>query len=188
MAHYKVTNTTKHPGVNKGPHKNGFFVSVVKGKPMGPGRHILVEKITPGILAMQRKGYISISEVGDINLEVKKEVEHVEKQNEAKRQEQEKELKASSSAKAKATKAQAAKEQAEADALKKDSVVESSLDKAAMKEKVKESAAKNTATVSGNGVENMQDPLGDVEEAISPDGEPNFVVKAGKNRKSNKRK
>lgn len=186
MTHYKVTNTTKHPGVRRGPHKNGFFVTVVRGKLMGPGRHIFVEKVTPGILAMQRKGYISISEVADINLEVKKEVEHVEKANEARRQEQESGLKATANKKAAATKAQNVADRAEAEALKKDSVVESSLDKAAMREMVKESSAKNNASVSGNGLENSMDPLADVEEAISPDGEPNFVVKAGKKR--NKRK
>jgi len=186
MTHYKITNTTKHPGVTKGQHRNGFFVTVVKAKLMGPGRHILVEKITPGMLAMQRKGYVSITEVGDINLEVKKEVEHIEKQNEARRVEQEAGLKNKANVKAQATKTQNAKDRAEAESLKKDSVVESSLDKAAMKEQVKESAARNNASVSGNGLENSTDPLADVEEAISPDGEPNFVVKAGKNRRKNK--
>jgi len=187
-AHYKVTNTTKHPGVKKGPHKMGFFVTVVKGKLMGPGRHIFVEKVTPGILAMQRKGYISISEVQDISLEVKKEVEHVEKQNEARRAEQEAGLKASANKKAAATKAKNAADRAEAESLKADSIVESSLDKSAMKERVKESAAKNNASISGNGLENSTDPLSDVEKAISPDGEPNFVVKAGKNRSGGKNK
>jgi len=184
MAHYKVTNTTKHPGVKKGSHKNGFFVTVLTGKLMGPGRHILVEKITPGMLAMQRKGYVSITEVDDINLEVKKEVAHVEKQNEARRIEQEKAVKNVASAKAKESKEQAAQEIAEAEALKKDSVVESSLDKQAMKDTVRNGVAKNTATVSGNGLESNEDPLGDTEEAVSTDGlEPNFVVKAGKNRR-----
>lgn len=187
QSHYKITNTTKHPGVKKGPHKNGFFVSVIKGKPMGPGRHVIVEKVTPGMLAMQRKGYVSISEVEDIKVEVKKEVEHVEKQNEVKREEQEKALKAEAAKKAKETKEAAKKEQEEADKLKEESVVESSFDKDAMKAAAKASLnEENKALVSGDGMEHGDDPLSDVEEAISPDGEPNFVVKAGKSRKKKK--
>jgi hypothetical protein len=181
---YKVTNTTKQPGVKSGPHKNGFFVAVIKGRPMGPGRHVIVEKVTPGMLAMQRKGYVSISEVSDVKVEIKKEVDHVEKQNEAKRAEQEKALKANAAKKAKATKDAAQKEQEEAESLKKDSVIDSSFDKEAIKEAAKKSLnEENNAIVSGDGIEAGKDPLADVEEAISPDGEPNFVVTAGKKKK-----
>lgn len=185
QTHYKVTNTTKQPGIKKGPHKNGFFVSVIRGKPMGPGRHVIVENITPGMLAMQRKGYVSISEVKDITLEVKKEVEHIEKQNQAIRDQQEKALVAEAAEKAGLTKAEAERAKAEAESLKTESVVASSFDKTAMKEMVKDNTL-NKAIVSGDGIENGQDPLGDIEDAISPDGEPNFVVRAGKNKNRNR--
>lgn len=185
--HYKITNTTRQPGVRKGPHKNGFFVSVIRGKPMGPGRHVIVEKVTPGMLAMQRKGFVSISQVDDINLEVKKEFDFVEKQNEARREAQKTLLSAATAQKALAVKEQVAAEQRLADSLKTESVVESSFDKTEMKEMLKESNGNvMKAIISGEGAEFGEDPLSDVEDAISPDGEPNFVVTAGKKKNKNK--
>ena len=63
---------------------------------------------------------------------------------------------------------------------KKDLNLDSGLDKKTMKEKAKKSAGKVTAAkVDGPSM----DPLSDVEDALNPDGEPNFVVKAKRSRK-----
>lgn len=173
------------PGMQKGRYRNGFFVDVIKGKPMGPGKHVIVEKITPGMMALQRKGYISIEEIKDINVEVKKQVEHVEATNKVRVARQEAEMHQVASEKAEAAKLAARKAEKEAEALKVESVPASGFDKEAMKQIVKDQTEPNTTMVSGPEIV-ADEELSDG--AINPDGEPNFVVTANKGKRRGKSK
>ena len=67
---YKVINTTRFPGARNGKHRLGFFVDVLNGRPMGPGKHVMTNEITPGMMAMQRNGYIAIQELKDMDAEI----------------------------------------------------------------------------------------------------------------------
>ena len=178
-AHYKVTNTTRQMGAVKGRHKNGFFVSIVRGKPMGPERFMIVEKVTPGILGLQRKGYVSIESVEDIQVEVQKQVNEVEIENKKAMAVREVEAK-----KAAAKEAMDVKKKVEVKPIAPQPV--SSLDKEAMKEAIRaEDERAPKALVSGG---EGEDPLSDLEMSVDPDGNPNFVVTAGKKPKSKNKK
>lgn len=172
---YRITNITKKPGHRKGKFKRGFFVDVKpndKVKPMGVGQHVDVDEVTPGILAMQSKEYISVEPIKDLDVQIANKIEA----NEAKTLANLKSANAQLIAE-KQDALELAKEAAEElEALKKAGPVPvSGLDKDAMKAAASPS---NTlkATVSGGETEG-DDPLADVEDSVNPDGEPNFVVK-----------
>jgi uncharacterized protein YlxW (UPF0749 family) len=179
MAHYKVVNTTRKPGVKKGPHRLGFFVALGDKRPFGPGKSHVVTEITPGILNLQQKGYISIEPVKDIDVVIKKQIEENDK---AQKEEEKKRTAALIHEK----KDELDKVKSELEEVKKPKAfaedLSTGLDKEGMKERAKKSHGRVTAAkVDGEGV----DPLGDLEESVNPDGDPNFVVTAKSKRRRN---
>lgn len=184
---FRVTNITKKPGVKKGPNRMGFFVDVKpKGvvRPMWVGEHVDVDEVTPGMMAMQEKGYISIEEIKDLNVQIKKQIEKV-----SKKQKDELVVATDKIIADKKKDLDDAKQIAEnaKKPLEETTTPTTGLDKQAMKDEVKSSRSKNTAKVDGED----SDPLSGTEESVNPDGEPNFVVKAStgkKGRKGSKKK
>lgn len=186
MSHYKLVNTTKHAGVKMGKHKNGFFVSVATGSTMGPGQHTVVENITPGILGMQQKGYIKIETIDDIKIEIEKEIEKMEKENTRKRRLLETKLKKLTADGSKKKENEIKEEIKEIEGNNEESIITHSLDKDALKANFKANNNDTEAIVTSG--ETGEDPMSDVEEANFTDGEPNFVVQAGKKGKGRKNK
>lgn len=182
--HYKVTNTTKWAGVSKGKHKKGFIIAINR-KNVHVGRHMVFQDLNEGLEALQQKKYIKIEVLKDRHVTIGEKIREQEKANEADR-------KAAAERAIKAVKddgtAAKLRKDLELKALKITSVESkpaSSLDKDALKRAAKESFAQNTASVSGDGEGSSTDPLADVEKANYTDGkEPNFIVKAGKNKKN----
>jgi hypothetical protein len=179
---YKVINTTRFPGARSGKHRLGFFIDVLNGRPMGPGKHIIANEITPGMMAMQRQGFVAIQEVKDMDAEIgshlsenaKMHQENIAKAVTATIKEKKDDLKLAEEA------AKAAMKPAE-----ETSTPESSISKEDMKDAIKADSRESKAIVSmgelGAGfAEESED------EGTYPDGEPNFIVQAGK--KGNKKK
>lgn len=179
---FRITNITKKPGHTKGKFKKGFFVDVRpagKPRPMWVGESVIVGEITPGLLAMQSKEYISIESVKDLDVQIKKQIE----KNEAKSKatidaatktiidDKEADLKEALSAAEEAKKP-----------VKETAIPSTGLNKDAMKEDAKLKTAPK-AVISG-GEEEGNDPIGDVDDSINPDGQPNFVVKPAKRKGS----
>lgn len=180
MDKYRITNITKKPGFNKGPFKKGFFVDVKPQgavRPMWVGHHVDVDEITPGMLAMQEKGYISIEPVKDLNVQIRNQVA---KNNQKQKDELERTTQSLISSKEVALAVAKAEAKEVHKPLSETSSPSSGLHKEEMKKVAKESLGVNHAKVSGE----PEDPLGGLEEAINPDGEPNFVVKSGGKRKA----
>jgi len=182
---YRITNITKKPGYKKGKFKKGFFVDVKpngKSRLMWHGEWVDVDEITSGILAMQRKEYVSVEPINDLDVQIKEQIEANEAKSKRTIEDATKQIIASK----KADLDQAKKEAAEATRpLKEVTAPASGLDKKAMKASVRGGKV-NTAKVSGG--EDSVDPLGDLENSVNPDGEPNFVVKTNANKKSSKSK
>lgn len=182
---YRITNITKKPGQTKGKFRKGFFVDVKpngKVRPMWVGEHVVVDEVTPGILAMQKKEYISVEPVEDLNVQIKEQIAKNEAQ--------------SRSTIATATKKIIADKKEELDQAKVEAaeaskpVIETTtpstgLDKEAMKQDAKLKSEKKAPIITGG--ESDTDPLGDLDSSVNPDGEPNFVVKASTKRKSSRR-
>lgn len=179
---YKITNTTKWPGVKKGKHRNGFIVAI-QARNLHVGRHMFVEKMTEGIEALQERKYIKVESVADRNVTIKEKVENIEKENEAERKAAEAKMIADSK---KAKQEAELKLKQETEALNKEteeSRPASSFDKDEMKAQVKGGMSENTARVPDEG--QSEDPLGDLEDVAGDN--PNFVVQAGKKKnKGNK--
>lgn len=169
--HYEVVNITRKPGVKKGHHRLGFFVDLGDKRPIGPGKSHTIEKVTPGMLRLQQKQYITIEEVKDINVRIKKQIEENTKVLATAAQETAKEI-----VKEKEEALEKAKAEAEeARNLKPETpVIASGLDKEDMRQKARRGKV-NTAKVSGDNT----DPMGDLEAPVYADGEPNFLVSAG---------
>ena len=175
MPHYKVVNTSRKPGVKKGTHKLGFYIALGDKRPFAPGRSHVVTEITPGILDLQQKGFISIEAVKDIEDVIKKQI----RVNERVQQDAEKErIQALVSEKKAAL--EHAKEELSRPVSKDFSNLDTGLNKKEMKQKAKNSRGKvSVAKVDGVST----DPLDGLEESLNPDGEPNFVVKAKRSSK-----
>ena len=176
MTHYKVVNTSKKPGVKKGHHVHGFYVALGDNVPFWAGESHIVTEITPAMLTMQRKGFISIEPVKDIDDIIKKQI----RENEVIRTKAE-EKRVKDILKEKESDLEVVKEELNRPVEKKDySNLSTGLNKKDMKEKARTSKGKvSAAKVDGPGV----DPLGELEESMNPDGEPNFVVKAKRNKR-----
>ena len=186
---YRITNITRKPGHKKGSFKQGFFVDVKPGgvvRPMRQGEHVDVDEITPGILAMQKKEYISIEPIKDLDIQIKKQIASNEAKTRANLEaatnkeikDKEVDLDAAKLAAAEARKP-----------VKQTATPVSGLDKDSMREGAR-LATETKATISGgeeSEEESSMDPLGDIEQAVNPDGEPNFVVKAGKRNRNSRR-
>jgi len=183
MNNYRITNITCKPGHTKGEFKRGFFVDVIpngKSKPLWVNDFVDVKEITPGMLAAQKKEYISIKEITDFNVKIKEQVLVNEKKTEdtfkkatdeiIKKKEADLEV-AKSSAKAAKT------------VVKPEAGPASSLDKDAMRKNAA-LGQKNKAIISGGEQSKNNDyslgSVADGDDGVNPDGEPNFVVKATK--------
>jgi hypothetical protein len=184
MSHYKLINVTKQAGITKGRHKNGFFVSITSENTMGPGQHTIVENITPSILGMSRKGYIKIEEVKDIKVEIKKELDKLNAENDRKKRLLEEKLKKATKAKVSKSKKEAKENLAEVEKHNKESEIVGSKDKEEIKADIK--AARNDSEAIISSGELGEDPMSDIEKANYTDGEPNFVVKADSKGKKGK--
>lgn len=183
---YRITNISKKPGHTKGKFKRGFFVDVKPGgkvRPMWVGEHVDVDEVTPGILAMQKKEYISVEPIQDLDVQIKKQIQ---KNEEKSRQTIEDATKKLIRTKEDALKtAQELAEEARKP-VKGVATPSSGLDKDAMKADAK---LKKENTVQVTGEQMDTDPLGELENSVNPDGEPNFVVKSNsKNRNKSSRK
>ena len=176
MPHYKVVNTTKKPGVKKGKHRLGFYIALGDNRPFAAGRSHVITEITPGILDLQQKGYISIEPVKNIDDVIHKQI----RENEAIQTKAE-EDRVKAILKEKESDLEITKEELNRPVVKKDfSNLDTGLDKKGMKEKARQSKGRvSAAKVDGPGV----DPLSGLEESTNPDGEPNFVVKAKRSKK-----
>jgi hypothetical protein len=172
MSHYKIVNTSKKPGVKKGQHKLGFYVALGDKRPFGPGKSHVVTEITPGILTLQQKGYVSIEALRDIEDTIKKQI----RVNEKVQQEAEKE-RVKALVVEKETALNSVKEELNRPIPKDFSNLDTGLNKQEMKDKAKISRG-NVSVAKVDGV--STDPLDGLEESLNPDGEPNFVVKAKK--------
>ena len=174
---YKVINTTRFPGARNGKHRLGFFVDVLNGRPMGPGKHVMTNEITPGMMAMQRNGYIAIQELKDMDAEIDNNLNENAKVHKEKiaqvvtatiKEKKDALLEAEAAAKA-------AMKPAE-----QTSTPESSISKDEMKDAIKADSRESTAIVSMGEV--GAEGADDGDEGVFPEGEPNFIVQAGKNK------
>ncbi len=182
---YRITNITKKPGHNKGKFRRGFFVDVKpngKVRPMWVGDFVDIEKMSPGILAMQKKEYISVEELKDLDVQIKKQI----KRNELKSKET---IAKATAADVKEKKDDLAEARKLADEANKPIVEVSKpstgLDKDQMRADAK---LKTDLKVKVTGDTDDNDPLGDLEDSVNPDGEPNFVVKSSTKKGGNSRK
>ena len=182
MQHYKVVNTTRKPGVKSGPHRLGFFISLEDKRPFGPGKSHVITAVTPGILGLQGKGYISIEAVKDIDVVIKKQIEDNERA-----QKEAEETRTAALIKEKTGELDKVKDELEE--VKKSPSFSSTLATGLNKSELKEKARQSMGNVSAAKVDGIgQDPLADVEEAINPNGDPNFVVQAPSKRGNGKRR
>lgn len=175
MPHYRVVNISKKPGVKKGQHMQGVHVALGDNRPIAPGGENIVTQINPGILRMQQKGLISIEPVKDIHQIIEDQMKVNEKIAKEAEEKRVKEL-----VNEKKLALEDAKESLSRPVGEEFTNLSTGLDKDNMKEKAKRSRGKVTAA-KVNGPNN--DPLDGLEEAMNPDGEPNFVVKAKRKRK-----
>ena len=185
MKHYKIVNSTKQLN-GTGKHRKGFFVSISPTTMVYPGEHTIVENITPGILGFQKCGYVKIEPIEDINIELENQIKKIEKENSKKRRMLEAKLKELNNRKIEDKKEEVKQEIETIENESTESVISTSLSKEAMKQAVKDANdAPSSAIVTNGGSED--DSLEDIEEAVSVDGEPNFVVQAGSKGKKGKK-
>lgn len=185
MSHYKIINATKQPN-GTGKHRKGFFVAISPTTMIYPGEHTIVENITPGILGFQKRGYVKVETIDDINVELEKQIKKIEAENSKKRRLLETQLKELSNKKIETKKEEVKEELKVIENETTESVISSSLSKEDMKQAVKEANdAPSTAIISGD--EGEDDSLKEMEEAVSVDGEPNFIVQAGSKGKKGKK-
>jgi len=60
---YKITNTTKKPGHETGPHKKGWFIGLEQNHIISPDGHAYTQELTPGLLDLRQQGLISIDQL-----------------------------------------------------------------------------------------------------------------------------
>ncbi len=185
MKHYKIVNSTKQLN-GKGKHRKGFFVAISPTTMIYPGEHTIVENITPGILGFQKCGYVKIEPIDDINIELEKQIKKIEQENSRKRRLLETQLKELNNKKIEDKKEEVKQEIEIIENETKESVISTSMSKEDMKQAVKDSNDSPSTAIVSNG-ESEDDSLEEMEEAVSVDGEPNFVVQAGSKGKKGKK-
>ena len=170
---FKITNTTRKEKPRNKREQVGHMIQVnLNGKLVGPGRFDYVDALTEGVIGMKRLGYCEVEEVKDDRVSLKEldEQSRVEQQMaEERRIAQVAENK---------NPAKVSKTGFEAEAAPIAAITD--LDKKAMKETKRAADAPLTPDTAA--------PEADMHaDAVNPDGEPNFVVSAGKGKRDGKK-
>jgi hypothetical protein len=182
---YKLTNITKWPNVKKGKHRLGFIININR-KSLHVGQHMVVPQINEGIENLQKRKFLKVEPIQNRHVLVREQIAETDKQHDQELEELKKAAIQEEKDAVKLAKSNKEKELEDAKNVSKNSEATSSLDKDALRENVKQNMPENNTRVSGG--EGGEDPTSDLEEPTFADGEPNFMVRAGGNKKNPQRR